>query len=162
MDKSWLKEIESIVEEESNKITRLIADREKKRKLKNQKTDTLKKIIRQRINEINNIVRQKEKVQDTFEIFDNGMELRITRSGISEVNSIDLLFIFDILSENLKLKVYNENAGERKYIAETEDYFEEFIMDTIKTFIRSWYQRRFGDELLKEKEYEVHVKSTEL
>ena len=87
-------------------------------------------------------------------------EMVLVMPVLSEVNRLDLLYKIEFKEEKPILHSYNLlSQGKMENNGSAHDKFEDFVQDTIKRFLLSWFRRKEGTELDKERKFELHIYS---
>jgi len=85
-------------------------------------------------------------------------EIAMMMPALSDVNRIDLLYKIEFQGEKPVLHSYNLLAqGKMENNGSAHDKYEDFIQDTLKRFLLSWFRRKEGTELDKERKFELHI-----
>ena len=85
-------------------------------------------------------------------------ELALLMPTLSEVNRLDLMYKIEFKDEKPVLHSYNLFAqGKMENNGSAHDKYEDFIQDTLKRFLLSWFRRKEGTELDKERKFELHI-----
>ncbi len=85
-------------------------------------------------------------------------ELVLFMPELSDVNRLDLMYKIELKDGKLVLNAYDLlSAGKIKNNGSAHDKFEEFIQDTMKRFLLSWFTRKESTELDLERRLELRI-----
>ena len=85
-------------------------------------------------------------------------ELVLIMPVLSDVNRLDLLFRVEFKEDKPVLHAYDLlSSGKLQDNGSAHDDFECFIQDTLKRFLLSWFTRKRGTELDKERKFQLHI-----
>jgi hypothetical protein len=85
-------------------------------------------------------------------------ELALIMPMLSDVNRIDLMYKIEFQDEKAILHSYNLlPQGKMENNGSAHDNYEDFVQDTLKRFLLSWFRHKEGTELDKERKFELHI-----
>jgi hypothetical protein len=85
-------------------------------------------------------------------------EIALIMPALSDVNRIDIMYKVEFQDEKAILHSYNLlPQGKMENNGSAHDKYEDFIQDTLKRFLLSWFRHKEGTELDKERKFELHV-----
>jgi hypothetical protein len=85
-------------------------------------------------------------------------EIALIMPALSDVNRIDLMYKVEFQAEKAILHSYNLlPQGKMENNGSAHDKYEDFIQDTLKRFLLSWFRHKEGTELDKERKFELHI-----
>ena len=85
-------------------------------------------------------------------------ELVLLMPTLSDVNRLDILYQIAFKDEKPVLYAFNLlSAGKMENNGSAHGNFEDFIQDTLKRFLLSWFMRKEGTERDKERKFELRI-----
>jgi hypothetical protein len=85
-------------------------------------------------------------------------ELVLIMPSLSDVNRLDLMYKIEFKDEKPVLHAFDlVSSGKMKNNGSAHDKFEDFIQDTLKRFLLSWFTRKEGTELDKERKFTLVI-----
>lgn len=85
-------------------------------------------------------------------------ELVLIMPTLSDVNRLDLMYQIEFKDEKPILHAFDLlPAGKMKNNGSAHGNFEDFIQDTLKRFLLSWFTRKEGTELDKERKFTIVI-----
>jgi hypothetical protein len=85
-------------------------------------------------------------------------ELVLVMPSLSDVNRLDLMYQIEFQEEKPVLHAYHLlSAGKMENQGSAHDKFEDFVQDTLKRFLLSWFTRKEGTERDKERKFELII-----
>jgi type IV secretory pathway VirB4 component len=85
-------------------------------------------------------------------------EIALIMPVLSDVNRLDLMYKIEFKGEKPVLHSYNLlSQGKMENNGSAHDKYEDFIQDTMKRFLLSWFRRKEGTERDKERKFEIHI-----
>jgi len=85
-------------------------------------------------------------------------ELVLIMPALSDVNRLDLMYQIEFKDEKPILHTFDLlPAGKMKNNGSAHGNFEDFIQDTLKRFLLSWFTRKEGTELDKERKFTIVI-----
>lgn len=91
-------------------------------------------------------------------IKEDAAELLLVMPVLSDVNRLDLMYQIEFKEERPVLHAYNLLAqGKMENNGSAHGGFEDFVQDTLKRFLLSWFRRKEGTEMDKERKFELHI-----
>jgi hypothetical protein len=85
-------------------------------------------------------------------------ELALVMPALSEVNRLDILYQIAFQDEKPILHTFDlYSPGKMKNNGSAHGNFEEFVQDSLKRFLLSWFTRKEGTELDKEREFKLII-----
>jgi len=93
-------------------------------------------------------------------IKEDAAEILLVMPVLSDVNRLDLMYQIEFKEEKPVLHAYNLLAqGKMENNGSAHGGFDDFIQDTMKRFLLSWFRRKEGTEMDKERKFELHIVS---
>jgi hypothetical protein len=90
------------------------------------------------------------------EIKEGEAEIAIIMPALSDVNRLDLMYQIEFKEEKPVLHAFELlSAGKMQNNGSAHGNFEEFVQDTLKRFLLSWFTRKEGTELDKERTFKI-------
>jgi hypothetical protein len=163
----WESKVSKIIQESVKELDLLKRNRQEKQELKRVKAEDIKNLLLSKLNFIVEQFNQSiPKVgsfysQDQVYVIDSEFEIKLVMPTMSEVNQMDLFFKIDFDEEEAPvLKVYNKFSDDKlEFVRSTYKNYSVFIEDSITRFILSWYKRKLGDEIAKDRMLELKIRS---
>jgi hypothetical protein len=91
-------------------------------------------------------------------INESATELVLIMPSLSDVNRLDLMYQIEFQEEKPVVHAYHLlPSGKMESQGSAHDKFEDFIQDTMKRFLLSWFTRKEGTERDKERKFELHI-----
>ncbi|WP_455392696.1 hypothetical protein [[Eubacterium] cellulosolvens] len=85
-------------------------------------------------------------------------ELVLIMPALSDVNRLDLMYQIEFREGKPVLHAFDLlSAGKMKNNGSAHDNFEDFVQDTLKRFLLSWFTRKEGTELDKERTFKLVI-----
>ncbi len=156
----WLEEIDQIINDSDVEIKRIIREREEREKKRAERINTVKDALLPRLETVRKLINQDKVLPKDLppKIIEDDLKITLEMPRLSEVNSLDLVYKIEMRGEITYLRVYNLYPdGKLDQTGFTEDDYDDFVKDSLKSFLQSWYTRKIGTELDKEREYEIMI-----
>ena len=94
----------------------------------------------------------------TPKISEGPAELVLMMPSLSDVNRLDLMYQIEFKDEKPVLHAFDLlSAGKMNNNGTAHDKFEDFVQDTLKRFLLSWFTRKEGTELDKERKFTLII-----
>ena len=94
----------------------------------------------------------------TPKISEGPSEMVLIMPSLSDVNRLDLMYQIEFKDEKPVLHTFDLlPAGKMKNNGSAHDKFEDFIQDSLKRFLLSWFTRKEGTELDKERKFTLVI-----
>jgi hypothetical protein len=94
----------------------------------------------------------------TPKISEGPAEMVLIMPSLSDVNRLDLMYQIEFKDEKPVLHAFDLlPAGKMKNNGSAHDKFEDFIQDSLKRFLLSWFTRKEGTELDKERKFTLVI-----
>lgn len=94
----------------------------------------------------------------TPKISEGPAEMVLIMPSLSDVNRLDLMYQIEFKDEKPVLHTFDLlPAGKMKNNGSAHDKFEDFIQDSLKRFLLSWFTRKEGTELDKERRFTLVI-----
>jgi hypothetical protein len=170
MNSEWESLVSNIIQESVEELELLKCSRQEKEELKRAKAEDIKNILLPKLYFIMEQFKQNIPkavsiyTQDHAYVTDSQFEIKLVMPTLSEVNQMDLLFKIEFDEEEVPvLNVYNKFSDDKvEFLRSTDKEFSSFIEDCIVRFILSWYKRKLGDELAKDRMISLKIRSETL
>ncbi len=91
-------------------------------------------------------------------IMEGPAELALIMPALSDVNRLDLMYQIEFSDEKPVVHSFDLlPSGKMQNNGSAHDKFDEFVQDTIKRFLLSWFTRKEGTELDKERKFTLII-----
>ena len=170
MNTDWESQISKIIQESTRELEELNVSKEIRMKKKSQQAKDIKDILSPKLLYV--LEKFKENIpegpsvytQDQAYIADSEFDIELRMPNMSDVNKMDLLFRIEFDDKLCAvLRVYNKYSPDKiELVGSADKDLSPFIEASITQFILSWYKRKLGDEIAKEKMLELKVRSKEI
>lgn len=93
-------------------------------------------------------------------INEGSTEIVLIMPALSDVNRLDLMYQVEFRDEKPVLHAFNLlPAGKMENNGSAHDNYEDFVQDTLKRFLLSWFTRKEGTERDKERKFQLVIRS---
>lgn len=167
MNRKWQTEIRELINSSDRELNKLQAQQEAQHQEKILKISELKAVLIPKLEFVRSVIhKETEFGQELLEkglpkIVETAYEIEFIMPGLSEVNKMDMQYRIEFNNDNgVILCAYDKcSTGKMELAGKVESDFESFIECNITRFLMSWYKRKTGDELAKERVLQLKITS---